>query len=291
MSLNFCDLLVLGSDLSGVIAATLLAKRGMNVLVLDDEEETERSPNLATGLETRFFRSMLSKLMIPESKLQIIQENSVTCQVILPRHRIDLVPSRSLLLKEIEREFPAERESFTRLLEETDQLREKVLEALLSFLPITTRKESRRFTRWLKTLPDQKLVSLWQGLSSELQLFLKLQLRFLSRGTLLEPLTLQLLLYLSEENAASFTIRGGSRELKKIFFEKLDYFGGLIHPLAGEAESLRFSHPLPVSAGKSERPKFLRIAPPKPLVAVGQTEDGGAGPAGDGASGAVRDPS
>ena len=77
MSLNFCDLLVLGSDLSGVMAATLLAKRGMNVLVLDDENETEPLPNLLTGLGSRSFKSLLGKLMIPDTKLQMLHENQL----------------------------------------------------------------------------------------------------------------------------------------------------------------------------------------------------------------------
>ncbi len=80
MSLNFCDLLVVGSDFSGLLAATLLAKRGMNVLLLDDDDESEVLPNLATGLDSRTFKSLLSKLMIPESKIQLLHENKVTCQ-------------------------------------------------------------------------------------------------------------------------------------------------------------------------------------------------------------------
>ena len=35
MSLNFADLIVLGDDISGIAAGSLLAKRGFNVMVLD----------------------------------------------------------------------------------------------------------------------------------------------------------------------------------------------------------------------------------------------------------------
>ncbi len=234
MSLNFCDLLVLGSDLSGVIAATLLAKRGMNVLLLDDEEETERNPNLATGLETRAFKSLLSKLMISESRIQVLQENKIACQMILPRHRIDLPPSHDLLLKEIAREFPGEREIFQEFLQEVEALREKILDPLLGFLPLIGRKETRLFHKWVKEIPDEKVIALWEKFSPEFQGFCRIFLRFLSRGPLMEPLTLQLVLYFSPENATTFTIRGGARELKSLFFERLDYFGGLIHPMAGD---------------------------------------------------------
>lgn len=255
MSLNFCDLLVLGSDLSGVIAGTLLAKRGMNVLVLDDEDEAERSANVFTGFDSRAFKSLLSKLMIPESKLQVLQENEIACQVIFPRHRIDLSSSREHFSKEISREFPAEKERVEEFLGEVDALREKALDPFFGFLPLCTRKETKRFLQWLRQLPDQKTAALWQGLSPTLQTLLKLQLRFLSRGPLLEPLTLQLLLYLPPEGCTTFSLRGGTRELKKLFFEKLDYFGGLVHPLAGDTLEIQ-AHGREIRSVKLERLSF-----------------------------------
>lgn len=235
MSLNFCDLLVLGSDLSGVMTATLLAKRGMNVLVLDDEDEREPVPNLATGLSSRSFKSLLGKLMIPDSKLQILHENAVGCQVVFPRHRLDLYRSRPLFFKEIEREFPQEKPLLEDLISEVDQLRENYLDDALSFFPVDGLKEKKRFIRWMQNFPDSKLLSLWNQLSPTLQCFLKVQLRFFSRSPLFDPPLFQLLLFLPPESDSSFSIKGGTKELKRLFFDKLDYFGGMVHPLGEEA--------------------------------------------------------
>lgn len=234
MSLNFCDLLVLGSDLSGVMTATLLAKRGLNVLILDDEEEDEPGPNLATGIGSRAFRSLLGKLMIPDSRLAILHENKVSCQVVFPRHRVDLYTSRPLFLKEIEREFPGEKEVLEELLQEIDALRENYLDEILSFLPLIGTREKKRFLKWYQGFPGEKTLSLWGRLSPELQALLKCKIKFLSRGDLIEPLVLQLLLFLPPEEGQTFTIRGGIRELKKLFFNRLDYFGGMVHPLGRE---------------------------------------------------------
>ncbi len=99
MSLNFCDVLVLGSDLSGLMAATLLAKRGMSVVVLDDETDSEPQTHSVTGLNSKNFRSLLGKLMIPDSKIQNFHENKVGCQVVFPKHRLDLNKSRPFFLK------------------------------------------------------------------------------------------------------------------------------------------------------------------------------------------------
>ncbi|HEX5037696.1 MAG TPA: hypothetical protein VFX30_11095 [bacterium] len=237
MSLNFCDLLVLGSDLSGVMAATLLAKRGMNVLVLDDENETEPLPNLLTGLGSRSFKSLLGKLMIPDTKLQMLHENKVGCQVVLPKHRLDLHRSRPLLLKEIDREFPGEREIVEELFAEIDGLREKHLDEMLSFFPVIGPKEKKRFIRWVQTLPGEKALKLWSQLSGELRSVFEAQIRFLSRSPLIDPPLFQLMLFLTPESCGSFAVRGGAREVKKLFFDKLDYFGGMIHPLGEESFS------------------------------------------------------
>jgi hypothetical protein len=234
MSLNFCDLLVLGSDLSGVMAATLLAKRGMNVLVLDDEDETEPLPNLLTGLASRSFKSLLGKLMIPDTKLQMFHENKVTCQVVLPKHRLDIHRSRPLLLKEIDREFPGERDVVEELFAEVDALREGRLDEMLSFFPIVGPKEKKRFIRWVHDLPGEKALSLWNRLSPELKSVFEAQIRFLSRSPLIDPPLFQLMLFLTPESGGSFSVRGGAREVKKLFFDKLDYFGGMIHPLGEE---------------------------------------------------------
>lgn len=234
MSLNFCDLLVLGSDLSGIMTATLLAKRGMNVLILDDDDEDEPLPNLVTGLGTRSFKSLLGKLMIPDSKLQIFHENKVACQVVFPRHRLDLHNSRPLFFKEIEREFPQEKEILEELLGEIDRLRENYLEEILSFFPIVGPREKKRFVKWYQDFPDEKLLQLWDRLSPTLQCFLKVRLKFLSRASLSDPPVLQLLLFLPPESGMTFSIRGGVRELKKLFFDKLDYFGGMVHPLSND---------------------------------------------------------
>ncbi len=231
MSLNFCDLLVLGSDLSGVMAATLLAKRGLNVLILDDDEDDDLHPNLVTGLGAKSFKSFLGKLMIPDSKLQVLHENKVGCQVIFPKHRLDLYSSRPALLKEIEREFPEERALFEELMGEVDRLRETYLEEAFSYLPLVSEKEKKKFIKWFQSFPEQKLLSLWNQLSPTFQCLIKVQLRFFSRNLVMDPPILQLLLFLTPEGLTSYSIRGGARELKKIFFDKLDYFGGMVHPL------------------------------------------------------------
>ncbi len=247
MSLNFCDVLIWGSDLSGIIAGTLLAKRGLNVLVLDDEAEFIRTPNLLTGLGSRAFKSLLSKLMIPESKLQSIQENDTSYQILLPKNRVDISVHRPLLMKEMNREFPEHQSLIEELFQEVDRLREAHLDEISSYLPFVGGlhdKEKNAFIKWFKEFPDEKLRDIWNRLPHEIKFFIESRIFFLTAVPLMEmnPPVLQLLYFLPPEVGSTYSIKngGGERELKKVFFERLDYFGGMIHPLKND--TIHFIH-------------------------------------------------
>lgn len=247
MSLNFCDVLIWGSDLSGIIAGTLLAKRGLNVLVLDDEAEYMRTPNLLTGLGSRAFKSLLSKLMIPESKLQSIQENDTSYQILLPKNRVDISTHRPLLMKEMSREFPEHMSLIEELFTEVDRLREAHLDEISSYLPFVGGlhdKEKNTFIKWFKEFPDEKLRDIWNRLPHEIKYFIESRIFFLTAVPLMEmnPPVLQLLYFLPPEVGSTYSIKngGGERELKKVFFERLDYFGGMIHPLRND--TIEFLH-------------------------------------------------
>lgn len=226
MTPNFCDLLVVGSDLSGILAATLLAKRGMSVLVLEDDGGFE--PNVLTGLESRLFKSILGKLMIPDGRLQIIEKNRVSYQVVFPRNRLDVSPNPSILFKEIQREFPELVGFFENLYNEAEGFRKTALELLAPSLPIADKKEKKRFVKLARALPYQRLSSLVEKTPVEVASFIRSQLLFLSQGVLMDPLFFQLCFLLSPEIFATYSVKGGLTELKKIFYEKIEYFGGAV---------------------------------------------------------------
>ncbi|MDO8462187.1 MAG: hypothetical protein Q7S98_04945, partial [Deltaproteobacteria bacterium] len=228
MTLNFCDLLVLGSDLSGLLAATLLAKRGMGVIVLQDEEREELNPNLLVGFESKLFRSLIGKLMIPDGRLQIVQKNQVSLQVILPQSRLDISSDSSLLFKELLREFPERIGFFEKLYNEIDQFRRDSLDLMIPLLPVTDKKEKKKFIKVAKSLPYRRFATYLEEAPQDATALLQAQLLFLAQGSLMDPLFFQLCFLLSPETFATFSVKGGITELKKIFYEKIEYFGGTI---------------------------------------------------------------
>lgn len=69
MSEKFCDILIIGCEIPGLIAGAFLAKRGLSVMVLNTEEEVgvgkkNIQPNLISHLDTRLFKTILGRLSI-----------------------------------------------------------------------------------------------------------------------------------------------------------------------------------------------------------------------------------
>jgi len=111
------DLVVLGSQLPGLVAAGLLIKRGYRVLVLDPD-------STARGYESGGFQLPLAPFALPPLRalplleaalselglLQVVQRAAEPftpdLQLLLPRHRLDLPSQPTARSAELRREFP-----------------------------------------------------------------------------------------------------------------------------------------------------------------------------------------
>ena len=228
MSLNFADLIVMGDDISGVAAGSLLAKRGFNVMVVD--RPTSKNPISLAGLEGRSFKSFLSKVGIPATRLRPIRKNDTSFQIVLPEHRIDVGTDEDHLLEEIAREFPRHQDWSEKLLEEVEAAHEEEARPLLSKLPWTNWREKRRFLKQKKQIGWPQWTEALQDLPSSMQAFFKAWLLFLSENPTGRADTLQPFSLFAAENRGTSTVKGGWTELKRIFFEKIEYYGGTIMP-------------------------------------------------------------
>ena len=112
------DVLVVDPSPGALVAATLLARAGMSVLVLEPPNTRtdigafrflrHRPPviGFGHGLLTRSLRS----LKFHPHELQAVRRGTPTLQVITRRHRIDLTDDREALASELHREYPADAE-------------------------------------------------------------------------------------------------------------------------------------------------------------------------------------
>ena len=112
--MTYYDIVVVGDELAGAVAAALLARRGYRVLVLcspPGESETlagqrfPRSPLALAGWEGHTFKRILTELNLLQSLRRRVVAQHPAYQVILPEHRIDVGED---LEREVARELPDE---------------------------------------------------------------------------------------------------------------------------------------------------------------------------------------
>ncbi|MFH0902604.1 MAG: hypothetical protein V2A73_18395, partial [Pseudomonadota bacterium] len=143
MSTSYYDVIVLGDDLAGLIAATLCARRGLRVLVADPPVAVGQVERYELGpyeLPRRPFTfaiepSMAIRRVVAELNfVQTIKRRLVplrpSFQIILPDARIDVSTDAESLSRELERELPAERAAIERFIVRAAEV-SKTLEPVL----------------------------------------------------------------------------------------------------------------------------------------------------------------
>ncbi len=228
MSVNFADLVVLGDDLSGITAGSLLAKRGLNVLVVD-RPAPERPISLA-GLESRLFKSIVGKMGIAEGRMRALRKNKIGFQVILPGHRIDVSANTEHLLQEIRREFPYHLDWARKLFEEIEETYNYEAGPLLGLIPWATWRERRRFLKQKSDYGWPRWTEELQKLPVPMQALFKAWILFLAGNPTSFADSFQPFSLLTEEARSTVMVKGGWNELKRMFLEKVEYYGGTVLP-------------------------------------------------------------
>lgn len=237
MSDKYSDVIIVGTDLAGLITGAFLAKRGLTVTILNFEKDVASAkkniqPNLITNLESRLFKSILGRLSILDHELQIIRRLEVPFQVVLPRHRIDIFRDRHRLQREFEREFPLDKAPLTAFYETVDHFDTTLDTERLQELILPKNLRSRlRFSQFVKqTGLNQRVQEATETLGSnrEVRALLECQLKFLSQTHLSNPFLYQIAKTLSTDNCMLFEVQGGIGHLKKLFLDKIEQFSGKV---------------------------------------------------------------
>jgi hypothetical protein len=116
MATNFYDVIVIGSELGGLAAAALVARRGYRVLILGEAALPQsyhlgpftlpRNPFAFIGLESPAVRRVLGELGLSQIIRRKLTPLRPHYQVVLPDQRLDVCEDPDLNSRELEREFP-----------------------------------------------------------------------------------------------------------------------------------------------------------------------------------------
>jgi len=116
---NYYDVVVCGGELTGLVAAALLGRRGYRVLLVGSEtdrptfeaagHELSRAPALLPPIATPTVARVLQDLNCVQIVKRRAPALAPALQVVMPHHRFDVGPDAEALGRELAREFGADR--------------------------------------------------------------------------------------------------------------------------------------------------------------------------------------
>lgn len=244
---RYCDALIIGTDISGLITAAFLARRGLSVHVLDLEpfvgHTNEPDPFCVAHLHSKLLRSILGRLNIPETDIQLLAATDSPLQIIFPKKRIDISANPVTFYEELEREFPDQHEKLKLFYENLAYIKHQMeAQQLYSLLLPTTFKERRQLMKFVRSHGlDRRLDSL--GLPTEqnadLKSFITAQLNLITYSHVDSPFAFQVAELLNPSEGEILSIQGGHHYLKKLFIDRIIHHEGAYRPEA-KIEKLLF---------------------------------------------------
>jgi hypothetical protein len=152
---SFYDVVVLGTGLEPLIAAALLGREGLRVLVLGQDSTDVYSiggvpidayPLPLLGARSPVVEETLESLALRQDLRQRIGERHRAFQLLLPEHRVDVVPDESRWASEVEREMPRiglQAADISRTLRDVDAELDELFGRALSWPPETFLERQR----------------------------------------------------------------------------------------------------------------------------------------------------
>jgi hypothetical protein len=165
---------VIGSDLAGLIAATLCASRGLRVLLAEegqprhryslDGQELPCEPLLLTGLDRPACTRVIEELHFQHLLKRKIESLDPACQLLTPKIRLDCDPDLDRFAGELDREFGASAHWITQCMAISD-LFDEAFRGTLS-MPASGFFERRELSKiagrangkaakWMESCPDE----------------------------------------------------------------------------------------------------------------------------------------
>jgi phytoene dehydrogenase-like protein len=250
------DAIILGAGFSGLLAAALLAKRGRQVLVLEEEptagglsyqEPREgfthvQGPSLFLGFERdglydRLFMELGLSLSLLKKEGGFFQKSSPPFQVVLPHHRVNFYTEPGELLYELGREFRNETRAIRALINEIDRW-DAILYPVFHLPPKHPPRDLGErldriyegLKRWaaLRGPRHQKAAAFLEpfGLGGEFHRGLEMLLVLFTGRTLTEATGLDLLLLLSLIRREVVAVRGGVSRLSELLIGVIEKYKG-----------------------------------------------------------------
>lgn len=233
---KYCDILVIGTELPGLVTAAFLARRGLSVQIIEPDFYADNmhmtDPLCLTSVHSKLLRSILGRLNVPEVTIQNFLNEESNLQFIFPKKRIDVSSSPLVYAEELEREFPEHQQTLHSFYEELARLRHKtdVNDFFQQLLP-TTWGERRAFSKFVSShhLNDKNAdYAKITASDATLNAYLKAQYLLSYQRFCAQPFSYQVAELCNPGDGEIFSIIGGQKSLKKILLDRVLHHDGHI---------------------------------------------------------------
>lgn len=251
---NFYDAVLVGLDLTTLLAGALLSKRGFRVLLVGQSQpwpsygvrgfRLPRAPFTLTSRESPALGRVFSELALRPLLQRRIRPLSPAFQAVMPGHRLDVGRDLRALGYELEREFPAQRRAFEALWHRA-RAGDVHVDALVArdlTWPPGGFFERREFARAMLHAPlgsGREAASTGLSPDDPLRHALDARLALVAGGSL-EPTTPRTLRVLSGLLSAAALEDGGLESLYELLLESIRTHNGSVR-LHGRVESLHIT--------------------------------------------------
>ncbi len=104
MKIGYFDVAILGQGLGGLIAANLLQRKGLKVVILDHEKHNQFDPSLCEFLNGTMIKPVLQRIGFHPQEINQLLSLDTTSQLIYPNRRINCYKNLEDLRREVQRE-------------------------------------------------------------------------------------------------------------------------------------------------------------------------------------------
>jgi len=104
MKIGYFDVAILGQGLGGLIAANLLQRKGLKVVLLDHDKSNQFDPSLCEFLNGTMIKPVLQRIGFHPQEISQLLSLDTTSQLIYPNRRINCYKNLEDLRKEVQRE-------------------------------------------------------------------------------------------------------------------------------------------------------------------------------------------
>lgn len=244
-----CEVVVVGGGIGGLTVAALLAKRGVNVCLLERESRVggcaasfekfgytfEQGDGLYTSWQPRGIHDQIySELGVEPPEVRLLEPSYI---VRLPDSLEVSLTADELFeenLREVFRECADQAISFYRELSEVSETLERVLEKAPDFFAASSARQALallsapRSARRVLKRKQQITADHLAGTSSRFRYFIDIQLQVLAQGSSAEVSYLYSAVALTDARKGMFAIRGGPAALAETLAHAIKTNGGRI---------------------------------------------------------------